>query len=131
MNQNLQGFIVGHHDLLHGSCLFCKIQSIFFDRFVLFTKKRIFQKLASLGIKLYMLFFAIVSLAFWILGLSTFVHILTNFGFLRCKIFILHFYITVGIPVCPNKLPEINHNHTCKKFNYTGIWFLFVPFLRI
>ena len=21
-NQNLQGFIMGHHDLLHGSCLF-------------------------------------------------------------------------------------------------------------
>ena len=23
MNQNLHGFIEGHHDLLHGSCLFC------------------------------------------------------------------------------------------------------------
>ena len=23
-NQNLQGFIMGHHDLLHGSCLFFK-----------------------------------------------------------------------------------------------------------
>ena len=22
LNQNLQGFIVGHHDLLHGLCLF-------------------------------------------------------------------------------------------------------------
>ena len=47
LNQNLQGFIVEHHDLLHGSCLFLHCQFFSWNKKTYLAKLLAVQSLFS------------------------------------------------------------------------------------